>query len=185
MSVKKKFSLGEEIANSVLHGIGALLAIAAMVLLIIKGSSFGDPWHVVGFTIFGVTLTILYTMSAIYHAFPLGTTKSIFERFDHISIYLLIAGSYTPFCFTILLGKSGWIIFSIQWTLAIIGIVFKSIWIEKYVKRTTFIFVLMGWVIISVIGQIHASIPQAGFILLVAGGISYTIGTIFYIFPSF
>lgn len=185
MKVRDSFSLGEEIANSVIHGIGAALSVAALVFLIIKGVSIGTPWHIVSYTIFGITLTILYLMSTLYHAFPHGTVKKIFERFDHISIYLLIAGTYTPFCFTILRGRDGWILFGIQWFLALIGIIFKSIWIEKYVKRTTFIFVLMGWFIIFAINAIYLSIGGAGFFLLAAGGISYTIGTLFYIFPLF
>jgi hemolysin III len=185
MSVIKDFSLKEEIANSILHGIGAVFSIVFLVLLIIKGVKLGTPWHIVSYTIFGVSLLILYTMSTIYHAFPKGTAKNIFERFDHISIYLLIAGTYTPFCFTILKGPLGWTIFGIQWGIAVLGIVFKSIWIKKYVTFSTFLYVLMGWVIIFAIKPIIANISPYGLYFLVAGGISYTIGTIFYLFRLF
>jgi len=185
MKVRDNFTIGEEVANSIIHGLGAALSIAALIFLIIKAAVIGTAWHIVSYTIFGVTLTILYLMSTLYHAFPNGIVKRVFERFDHISIYLLIAGTYTPFCLTILRGKDGWILFGIQWLLALIGIIFKSIWIEKYVKRTTFIFVLMGWLIIFAINAIYLSLGGSGFFLLAAGGISYTIGTIFYIFPLF
>ncbi len=185
MKVNDTFSTGEEIANSITHGIGAALSIAALIFLIIKAVAIGTAWHIVSYTIFGITLTTLYLMSTLYHSLPCGTVKRVFERFDHISIYLLIAGSYTPFCFTVLRGRDGWILFGIQWFLAIIGIIFKSIWIDKYVKRTTFIFILMGWFIIFTINAIYSSIGGAGFFLLAAGGVSYTLGTIFFIFPLF
>ena len=185
MNVIKDFSLKEEIANSILHGIGAVLSIVFLVLLIIKSVAIGTPCHIVSYTIFGVSLVILYTMSTIYHAFPNGTAKNVFERFDHISIYILIAGTYTPFCFTILKGPLGWTIFGIQWGIAVLGIVFKSIWIKKYVTFSTFLYVLMGWVIIFAIKPIIANISPYGLYFLVAGGISYTIGTIFYLFRLF
>ncbi len=151
MNVIKFFSVKEEIANSVLHGIGAILSIVFLVLLIIKSVTIGTAWHIVSYTIFGATLLILYTMSTIYHSLPKGTAKNVFERFDHISIYLLIAGTYTPFCFTILRGSLGWTIFGIQWGIALLGIIFKSIWIKKYNTFSTFLYVVMGWVIVFAI----------------------------------
>ena len=180
MKVIKIFSIKEEIANSILHGIGAALSIAFLVLLIIKAAIIGSAWHIVSYTIFGTTLVILYTMSTIYHSLPQGTAKNVFERFDHISIYLLIAGTYTPFCFTVLKGPLGWTIFGIQWGIAVLGIIFKSIWIKKYVAFSTFLYVLMGWVIIFAIKPIILSISPYGLWFLVAGGISYTIGTVFF-----
>lgn len=185
MKVIKDFSLKEEIANSVLHGIGSVISIVFLVLLIIKSIQIGTPWHIVSYTIFGVSLVILYTMSSIYHAFPNGKAKEVFERFDHISIYILIAGSYTPFCFTILKGPMGWTIFGLQWGIAILGIVFKSIWIKKYVTFSTFLYVVMGWVIIIAIKPIIISLSPYGLYFLVLGGVSYTLGTIFYLFRLF
>lgn len=185
MNVIKYFSTKEEIANSILHGIGAALSIAFLVLLIIKAATIGSAWHIVSYTIFGTTLVILYIMSTIYHSLPKGTAKNVFERFDHISIYLLIAGTYTPFCFTVLKGPLGWTIFGIQWGIAVLGIIFKSIWIKKYVTFSTFLYVLMGWVIIFAIKPIILSISPYGLWFLVAGGISYTIGTVFYLFRLF
>ena len=185
MNVIKFFSVKEEIANSVLHGIGAILSIVFLVLLIIKSVTIGTAWHIVSYTIFGATLLILYTMSTIYHSLPKGTAKNVFERFDHISIYLLIAGTYTPFCFTILRGSLGWTIFGIQWGIALLGIIFKSIWIKKYNTFSTFLYVVMGWVIVFAIKQIILSIPLYGLWFLVAGGVSYTVGTVFYLFRLF
>lgn len=185
MNIIKDFSLKEEIANSVLHGIGAILSIIFLVLLIIKSVTIGTAWHIVSYTIFGSTLIILYTMSTIYHSLPKGTAKNVFERFDHISIYLLIAGTYTPFCFTILRGSLGWTIFGIQWGIALLGIIFKSIWIKKYNTFSTFLYVLMGWVIIFAIKPIIVNISPYGLYFLVAGGISYTLGTLFYLFRLF
>lgn len=185
MKVIKDFSLKEEIANSVLHGIGSVISIVFLVLLIIKSIQIGTPWHIVSYTIFGVSLVILYTMSSIYHAFPNGKAKEVFERFDHISIYILIAGSYTPFCFTILKGPMGWTIFGLQWGIAILGIVFKSIWIKKYVTFSTFLYIVMGWVIIIAIKPIIISLSPYGLYFLVLGGVSYTVGTIFYLFRLF
>ena len=185
MNVIKFFSVKEEIANSVLHGIGAILSIVFLVLLIVKSVTIGTAWHIVSYTIFGATLLILYTMSTIYHSLPKGTAKNVFERFDHISIYLLIAGTYTPFCFTILRGSLGWTIFGIQWGIALLGIIFKSIWIKKYNTFSTFLYVVMGWVIVFAIKQIILSIPLYGLWFLVAGGVSYTVGTVFYLFRLF
>ncbi|BDU51607.1 PAQR family membrane homeostasis protein TrhA [Haliovirga abyssi] len=185
MKIAEKFTLGEEIASSVLHGIGAIISILALVLLIIKSIHIGDSWHIVSYTIFGTSLIILYTMSTLYHAFPRGTTKRVFQRFDHLSIYILIAGTYTPFCLTILRGKIGWTILIVQWGLAILGIIFKSIWIDKFVAFATLIYILMGWAIVLSIKPLAASLDPIGIYLLVAGGISYTVGTIFFIFSLF
>ena len=185
MNVIKFFSVKEEIADSVLHGIGAILSIVFLVLLIIKSVTIGTAWHIVSYTIFGATLLILYTKSSIYHSLPKGTAKNVFERFDHISIYLLIAGTYTPFCFTILRGSLGWTIFGIQWGIALLGIIFKSIWIKKYNTFSTFLYVVMGWVIVFAIKPIILSISPYGLWFLVAGGVSYTVGTVFYLFRLF
>lgn len=182
MEVKKYFTLGEEIFNAIIHGTGALLAIAGLVLLVIKADT---PIEDVGVIIFASAAIILYTMSCIYHSFPQGTAKNVFERFDHLSIYILIAGTYTPFCLILLDGDKGWILFFIQWILAIIGVVFKSIWINKYVILHVLIYLLMGWSLIFLFNDIINQLDLIGFYFLLVGGISYSIGVIFYIFSLF
>ncbi|ERJ13112.1 PAQR family membrane homeostasis protein TrhA [Haloplasma contractile] len=185
-TVKKYFTLGEEIFNSIVHGIGALISIAFLVFFSVNADSVLET---VGVILFASTSIILFTMSCLYHAFPRGTTKNVFERFDHLSIYLLIAGTYTPFSFAMVLKgyPSGWILFSILWGIAILGIVLKSIWIKKYVILHTIMFLLMGWSILVIgPGNIYDLLGGLnGFVFLLAGGLSYSIGVIFFLFPLF
>ncbi|MDO7976890.1 hemolysin III family protein [Oceanotoga sp. DSM 15011] len=181
----EKFTKGEEIANSIIHGIGILFSLAALVLMIVFSSIKGDPWKIVSTTIFGSTLLIMYTSSTLYHALTNRKAKHIFEIFDHISIYLLIAGTYTPYTLVTLRGPLGWTIFGIVWGMAVLGILFKIFFLKKHVMLSTFIYILMGWMIIIGIKQIFLNLPFWGFIWLVIGGILYTIGTIFYIWRKF
>ncbi|MDF2700974.1 MAG: hemolysin [Haloplasmataceae bacterium] len=180
--VKKYFTLGEEIFNSIVHGVGAIFSIVALVLLILKSE---ETIEIVAMSIFASSSILLYTMSCLYHAFPKGRTKNVFERFDHLSIFILIAGSYTPFCFLLFDETLGWVLFGIQWGLAIIGIVFKSIWINKFVILSVVIYILMGWSIVFGFNQLINGLDLPGLILLISGGVSYTVGTIFYVFPLF
>jgi len=180
--MKKGFySLGEEIANAITHGVGAGLAVAALVLLVIYASIYGNAWHIVSFSIFGSTLIILYMSSTLYHSLTNERAKRLFRKFDHISIFLLIAGTYTPFCLVSLQGWLGWTVFGIVWGCATVGIVFKSIHIGKLEMLSTIMYVLMGWVVVIAIKPLYSSMTQTGFALLVLGGISYTAGTIFFI----
>lgn len=172
---------GEEIANAVTHGIGALLAIAALVILVVVAAIKGTVWHVVSFSIFGATLVLLYFASTLYHSLTHVKAKKVFHKFDHISIYLLIAGTYTPFCLTVLRGWIGWTVLGIVWSCAILGAVLKAISIGSRVKLSTILYVLMGWVILIAIKPLYHEMPLNAFVLLIAGGISYTLGTIFFI----
>jgi hemolysin III len=183
--VRKNFSMGEEIANSVTHGFGMLLGIAALVLIAIKGAKGHNALYTVSMMIYSVSTIVLYANSMLYHAFKEGKAKNVFERFDHLSIYILIAGSYTPLCLIAIGGIKGIIICSIQWLLAIVGIVFKAIWIDRFVKIHVLIYLAMGWMITFFISSIFTSISPAGFYLLLAGGIAYSIGTLFYVFNWF
>jgi hemolysin III len=178
---KGLYSLGEEIANAITHGVGAGLAVAALVLLVIYASIYGNAWHIVSFSIFGSTLIILYMSSTLYHSLTNERAKRLFRKFDHISIFLLIAGTYTPFCLVSLQGWLGWTLFGIVWGCATIGIVFKSIHIGKLEMLSTIMYVLMGWVVVIAIKPLYGSMTQTGFAFLVLGGISYTAGTIFFI----
>jgi hemolysin III len=177
----KESPLGEEIFSSIVHGIGTLIASAALVLLVIWAN---NALEITAVTIFASASIVLFTMSCLYHAFPHGTTKRVFKRFDHLSIYLLIAGTYTPFALLTLGGKMGWVLFSLQWGLALFGVIFKSIWINKYNMVHVMIFLLMGWSILFFNPiAIYHQLTFNGFMYLLAGGLSYSIGVIFYVFP--
>lgn len=177
----RSVSTGEEIANAITHGIGALLAVAALVVLIVMAAIHGSVWHIVSFSIFGATLVLLYFASTLYHSLTHAKAKRVFHKFDHISIYLLIAGTYTPFCLTALRGWIGWTVLGVVWSCAILGAVLKAISVGKRIKLSTVLYILMGWVILVAIQPLYKAMPFNGFLFLVAGGISYTIGTIFFI----
>lgn len=177
----RKYTTGEEIANAVTHGIGALLALAALVVLVILAATRGTVWHVVSFSVFGSTLVLLYFSSTLYHSITHARAKHIFHKFDHISIYLLIAGTYTPFCLTVLRGWAGWTVFGVVWGCAILGTVIKAITVGKHVKLSTLLYVLMGWVILLAFKPLWEAMTFEGLALLVAGGLSYTAGTIFFL----
>ncbi|SRR5258706_82070 len=176
-----KESTGEEIANAITHGVGALLAIAALVILIVLAAINGTVWHVVSFSIFGSTLVLLYFASTLYHSLTHVRAKHVFNKIDHISIYLLIAGTYTPFCLTALRGWIGWTVFGIVWGCAVLGAVLKAISIGSRVRLSTILYVMMGWVILFAIKSLYQAMSFNGFILLMGGGVSYTLGTIFFL----
>ncbi|MGM0508666.1 MAG: PAQR family membrane homeostasis protein TrhA [Fusobacteriota bacterium] len=182
---KREMTLKEEILNAVTHGIGLLLAIAALIVLVVFGTiNNKDGWYLTGVIIYGITLILLYASSTLLHSFPKGKTKDFFEILDHASIYLLIAGTYTPFTLTVLRGKMGWIIFGIVWTLAIMGIIFKAIFIKRFKLLSTLMYIGMGWIIIFAIKPLFISIDTVPFFLLVLGGLLYSLGTIFYLWNS-
>ena len=176
----KFYTRGEEIANAVTHGIGTLLSIAALVLLIVFSVEKGDEWYVVSYTIYGSSMFILYLGSTLYHSITNVKAKRIFRIFDHASIYLLIAGTYTPFTLTVLRSSVGWVIFAIVWTLAVLGIIMKIFWVGKHELASTLLYIFMGWMIIFVIKRLLILLPPAGIVLLVAGGIIYTAGAVLY-----
>jgi hemolysin III len=175
------FNRREEIANAITHGIGSILAITALVILIVFSALQGTASHVVGFTIFGVTMVILYTASTLYHSLTHAKAKDLFRKFDHMSIFLLIAGTYTPFCLAALPGWIGWTIFGIVWGCAVLGIVMKAFYTGKKEKLSTFLYVMMGWVIIPAIKPLYDSVSLTVFILLILGGVFYTMGTYFFL----
>ena len=176
----KFYTKGEEIANAITHGIGVLLAIAALVLLILCGINYGDIWYTVSAIIYGATLITLYLGSTLYHSIPNMRIKKILRIVDHSSIFLLIAGTYTPFTLTILRGALGWTIFGVVWGCTIFGIIMKIFFLEKFEKISTFMYIGMGWFVVIAIKPIILSLPLTGLILLVIGGVLYTVGCIFY-----
>lgn len=175
------FSRREEIANAITHGIGALLAIAGLVLLVVFSALEGSAWHVTSFAIFGATLTVLYVMSTLYHSFTGPGVKRLFRKFDHMSIFLLIAGTYTPFCLTVLRGWLGWILFGVVWVCAIGGIVLKAFHTGKKEFLSTVLYILMGWIVIFFIKPVYLYMSGIGFTFLIGGGILYTLGAFFFV----
>jgi len=180
MNNREKSINSEEITNAILHGIGLGLAIAALVVLVVLASIFGDVWYIVSFSIYGSTLIILYLSSTLYHSFPKGKVKDIFRIFDHASIYLLIAGTYTPLTLISLRGSLGWTIFGIVWGITVLGIVYKIFWIERFKIFSTVLYIIMGWLVIFAIKPLLAVLNMTSIVFLVLGGVLYTVGTIFY-----
>ena len=180
----RPLSKGEEIANSITHGIGALLSIVALVILIIVAGRHDDIWHMLSFSIYGCTLVLLYLSSTLYHSFSSPRIKNIFARFDHISIFLLIAGTYTPILLTSLRGAWGWTLFGIIWSIALAGAVIRSIWVYRFRKLMVAIYLLMGWMFVLAGNQIYHSLPSISITFLVLGGLAYSVGVIFYLWRT-
>lgn len=185
MSLKEKiiipkYSLGEELINSISHGIGALLSIAALVLCVVTSAIHGNSTAVVASSIYGSTLIILYTMSTLYHSFKVNNAKRVFQIIDHCCIFLLIAGTYTIYTLVVLGGVIGWTLFGIVWGTTIIGIIVNSIDINKFKSLSMILYLAMGWVIIFAFKPLIDKMDTNGIILLVLGGIAYTVGAIFY-----
>ncbi len=174
------YSLGEEIANSVTHGIGAALSVAGLTILVVLAAIYGDAWRVVSFSIYGSSLIILYLASTLYHSVQHPRVKRALRIFDHVAIYLLIAGTYTPFLLVSMRGAWGWSLFGVVWGLALVGVIFKSFFIDRYEALATAAYVLMGWIVIIAFKEMLMRVPPGGIILLVVGGIVYTLGVIFY-----
>lgn len=187
MSSKKLYTLGEEISNSITHGIGSLLSMAALVIMVVVAAIHHNTIGVVTSAIFGASLIILYTMSTLYHAISNEKAKKVLKVFDHCTIYLLIAGSYTPFTLVALRSvdsTKAWVIFSIVWAIAVFGIVLYAFFKNKFKVLNIVSYIVMGWVVVIAIPEIiqffKMNDAMAGFYLLLAGGLSYTLGVIFY-----
>jgi len=181
MENNERFNLKEELFNSISHGAGVLFAITALVLVSVFAAKTGDAWKIVSGVIYGVSLVALFLASTLYHSFPKGKVKDVFEIIDHSAIFLLIAGTYTPFTLVNLRGPSGWTIFGIVWGLTLVGIVFKIFFVNKFVVFSTFIYILMGWLIVFAMGPLAENLSPNGLFWLVMGGVLYTLGTPFYI----
>ena len=176
----KYYSPTEEKINIISHAIGFILSIVALVLLVTYANLHGDVWHIVSFSIFGVSLIILYAASTLYHSAKKSKLRNRLKIIDHASIYVLIAGTYTPFTLVTLKGTIGWVIFGTSWGLALTGIILKLFFTGRYNLISTIMYVLMGWVIVFVIKPLINNLPLEGLLWLFAGGISYTIGAILY-----
>ncbi|PIE34335.1 hemolysin III [candidate division KSB3 bacterium] len=178
------YNRGEEIANSISHGIGTGLSIAGLVVLIMYAAAHGNAWHVVSFSIFGSTLILLYLTSTLYHSFPMPGMKKVFRVLDHSAIFLLIAGTYTPFMLGSVRGAMGWSIFGIIWTLAVAGITLKVLYLPKFEKSAVALYIIMGWLCVFAFKDIVANISGLSLGFLILGGLSYTIGILFYVWEK-
>ena len=176
------YNLAEELISAISHGIGAGLAIAALVLCVVKAAKDHNPWGVVGGCIFGSTLIILYLVSCLYHALAKNKAKKVFRVLDHCCVFLLIAGTYTPFLLVSLRGAWGWTIFGVIWALAIVGIVFNAIDVDRYQGLSAVVNILMGWMIAIRFRSLAAVIGHTGLVFLIVGGVVYTLGAILYAF---
>ncbi|KUO53636.1 MAG: hypothetical protein APF76_11970 [Desulfitibacter sp. BRH_c19] len=171
----------EEIFSSITHGIGALLSIAALVILVAFASINGDAMQIISFSIYGFTLFFLFTSSTLYHSIFHEKSKHVFRVLDHVSIYLVIAGSYTPIALVAMKGTWGWIIFVLIWSLAALGIVLKIFTMNKSKYFSSFLYILMGWLIVIAIKPMLNTVPPGLFLWLLIGGLTYTLGIVFYI----
>ena len=172
--------MAEEIANSISHGIGLLGALAATAVLIVVAARNGSAIGIVAVGVFGAAMVLMYLMSTLYHTLPVNRAKWVFRVLDHSAIYVLIAGTYTPFCLVVLGGGWGWSIFGVIWGLAIVGVVFEAVGSRRHPVLSTTIYIVMGWLVIIAIKPLWHQLSLGGVIWLAAGGISYTSGVAFF-----
>lgn len=180
-SISKRYTVREEITNSITHGIGMLLSIAGLVLLATLACRYGDAWHIVSCSIFGTTLILLYTASTLYHSIPHPRAKEILRIIDHSAIFLLIAGTYTPFTLVNLRGHWGWSLFGVIWGLALLGIIFQLTPLRRSKVLSLVLYIGMGWAVVVAAKPLLASVAPQGLLLLAAGGLAYTLGVVFYV----
>lgn len=171
----------EEKINAITHGIGAVFAVIALIVLVIRAYTYGGAWQMAAAIIYGVSLILLYMASTLYHSFTKEKVKSVLKFFDHSAIFILIAGNYTPFTLIPLHGAFGWIVFAIIWSMAVVGIVFKVFFVKRFNFFSTICYLIMGWLAIVMVKPLLAVLPTAAVDWLVIGGIFYTIGTVFYL----
>jgi len=176
----KYYSKTEEYINISTHGLAFVLAIPALVFLIIKAVTYGNVWHVVSFSIYGASMILLYLASTVYHSAKKEKFRRRMKVFDHAAIYLLIAGSYTPYTLVTLNGTIGWVLFGVSWGLALIGIILKLFYTGRFTIISTLAYVVMGWLIVFAINPLRENLSDGGLDWLIAGGISYTVGAILY-----
>jgi len=182
--VKRKQTLGEEISNSISHGITALSAIGGFVVLLVLGIKSNQDWSLFSALFYGLSLVSLYTFSTLYHSITHTTAKRVFNILDHCGIFLLIAGTYTPVLLISIGGATGWLFFGIQWSMALIGIILKVFYTGRFNTISTILYAVMGWIIVFKIELIKVALPTPAFWLLVSGGLAYTIGIVFYIIDT-
>lgn len=179
------YTVGEEIFNSVSHGVGALLSIAALTLLIVFAVFRSDGYGLASAIVFGVSLILLYSMSTVYHIIQNETAKKVLRVFDHCSIFILIAGTYTPYLLMCMRNAPGWTMFGLIWGVTVLGIVLNAVNLERFRRFSLVCYICMGWAIVFTIKPIIQNIALPGVVLLIAGGVVYTIGVIFYVLKRY
>lgn len=184
LGLTPRYTLREEIANSITHGVGALLSIAGLVILTVLAVRYGDAWHIVSCAIFGATLILLYTASTLYHGIPHPKAKQVLRIIDHSAIFLLIAGTYTPFTLVSLRGPWGWSLFGTIWGLALLGIILELTPWRRFRLLSVALYVGMGWAVVVAAQPMLDSVAPRGLLLLAAGGLAYTLGIAFYVWRS-
>jgi hemolysin III len=176
-----QYPLAEELANSISHGLGAALSVVALTLMVVVSATAGDGWKLASAIVYGSTLVLLFLASTLYHAIVNARAKQILRIIDHCAIYLLIAGTYTPFLLINLRGAWGWTLFAVIWSLALFGIFFKAFYRHRFPRLSLLTYIMMGWLIIVAISEMLAKVPSGALWLLLAGGITYTAGAVFYL----
>ncbi|RUO63696.1 PAQR family membrane homeostasis protein TrhA [Pseudidiomarina insulisalsae] len=180
----KAYSVAEEVAHAITHGIGAIASIVGLVVMLLWTAAYGDNWHVVSVSIYGASLILLYLASTLYHAFPWPRIKRFFQHVDHAAIYLLIAGTYTPFALINLRGPWGWSLLAIVWSIALVGVILELA-VEKRKKWLSLsLYLGLGWMAVVAIKPMLALVDTGGLLLLLAGGLAYSLGVIFYVWKS-
>jgi hemolysin III len=177
--VQTQTNLGDILANAITHGIGAILAVAGAVYLIVA-STRGTAWHVVGCTVFATTLVLVYVCSTLYHSLVRTRARHVFQVLDHSAIYLLIAGTYTPFTLVSLRGPVGWTLFGVVWALAVAGVIFKSLAVGRFAVASVLVYLFQGWIVVFAAHPLLQAIGWHGTMWLVAGGLAYTLGVAFF-----
>ena len=178
-----KYTLGEEIAHAITHGVGAALAIAGLAVLMVAAATRGEgAWQVVPCAIYGAAMILMFTTSTLYHSFPWPRVKRVFRVLDHEMIFLMIAGSYTPFVLITLRGALGWTLFGVVWGIAAAGLVFQGFFTGRFKGASTALYVVMGWIIVFALKPLLEQMSPAGIRWLVAGGLCYTLGAVVYLF---
>jgi hemolysin III len=177
----REYTTKEEIFNSITHGLGVIFGIVALTVLCVLSANFGTASHMISYLVYGCSLILLYTSSTLYHALPSPKIKSLFKIFDHSAIYLLIAGTYTPFLMLNLKHQNGMLLLSIIWALAILGIIFKVFFTGRFKVLSTLLYIGMGWLIIFAYDPLKDNMRPEAINWLIAGGLMYTVGTVFYL----
>lgn len=184
MSKHKAYSVAEEVAHALTHGVGAIAAIVGLVFMLIWAVSYGDTFHIVSASIYGASLILLYLASTLYHAFPWPRVKAFFQQMDHAAIYVLIAGTYTPFALVNLRGAWGWTLLAVVWSIALIGVIMEVAMKERKKWVSLSLYLGMGWMALIMIKPMLETVDAGGLWLLLAGGLAYTFGVIFYVWKS-
>jgi hemolysin III len=184
VSKTKAYTIAEEIAHALTHGVGAIAAIVGLIFMLVWAVSYGDTFHVVSASIYGASLILLYLASTLYHAFPWPRIKAFFQQMDHAAIYVLIAGTYTPFALVNLRGPWGWSLLGVVWGIAVVGVIMEVAMKERKKWLSLSLYLGMGWMALIMIKPMIDSVEPGGLWLLLAGGLAYTFGVIFYVWKS-